>query len=65
MRSLLLLAPLAWLLLAKAKDDAKLEGEDAAAELCLAISLRTGVSRRPGLEGRGSWVAVICPLARG
>lgn len=33
MRSLLLLAPLACLLLAQARDDAKLEGEDAAADL--------------------------------
>lgn len=65
MRSLLLLAPLACLLLAQARDDAKLEGEDAAADLCLAVSPRTGVSGRPGLEGRGSWIAVIRPLARG
>lgn len=53
MRSLLLLASLAWLLLAQAKDDAKLEGEGAVAELCQAVSPRTRVSRRPGLEGRG------------
>lgn len=65
MRSLLLLVPLTWLLLAQAKDDGKLEGEGAAAELCLTVSPRTRVSRRPGLEGRGSWVADICPLARG
>lgn len=50
MRSLLLLAPLAWLLLAQAKDDAKLEGEDVATELCLAI-LRRG----PGCPGDLGW----------
>lgn len=33
MQSLLLLAPLAWFLLAQAKDDGKLEGEGAAADL--------------------------------
>lgn len=54
MRSLLLLAPLAWLLLVQAKDDGKLEGEGAAAELCLAVSPRTGCPGDLGWKGGGA-----------
>jgi hypothetical protein len=53
MRSLLLLAPLAWLLLVQAKDDAKLEGEDAAAELCLAVCLAEDRGVQATWAGRG------------